>query len=302
MTSIGCKGNCTFCGSGTIFPGAVQTQNARRVFNEIKYYWDRDIRVFFVPDDNFPYDKNLLRELKKMLSESQMNIEMFIFARVDSIDDETAGLLADIGVRTVSMGVETGDERLSKRVLAKGLENPNQRALRANTLLKKHNLRSKFFMMVGLPEQDWESILKSAELIREARPTEMEVAITMPYPGTILARKGTIRKEGGLESLHHGARVGPKKMDRAKSLNVTTSTDAMNSSEITVARQLLINLFKATQKKDTHAISILMATFQALATGGDRHLLELVRSGDTSSIFARFDQISDGGTAHKTAA
>jgi hypothetical protein len=103
--------------------------------------------------------------------------------------------MRDAGLRFIQIGVETGDQELLDH-LGKGIELDQVKKLR--DWCEELKVHTAFYMLVGLPRQGWQSILRSALFLRDHTPynrvtMHTPVSIAIPYPGTKIAKEGSVR-------------------------------------------------------------------------------------------------------------
>ena len=239
FTSRGCPQNCSFCASKAVFDGKIRFVSAQKIFEEMKYYYQKGVKAFYVMDDNFCLLPKRIKKLASLIEESDMEIEYRIMARADSITEDLAKDLKRSGCRVVALGVESGDDIVLDKINKK---TSTAVINRATKILQEQGIHVKHFLMVGLPEQDWKSIKKTAELMLKTRPDLVNVSITMPYPGTRLYYSKEIYvKTKDLSKFVHEPESKRKFEDN---VDVITMTESMNSADIARARMLLLELFK----------------------------------------------------------
>ena len=237
VTSRGCVDNCNFCASHLIFGRRIEFRPAQQVFEEIRLYYMSGMRNFYFYDDNFTFNRTRILELAGLIRDSNIKINYFAITRADFIDEETAKALCDSGCQIVNIGVESGDQRLLDNVINKRLR--LEKIEKATAILKRYGIHVKWYMMVGLPTQDWESIELSRRFILRCRPDSVDVAIVTPYPGTALAadKRMRILEEAGFSDFWHKADA--RTLDAGRQSDVITKTDVMSPGEITAAREFI---------------------------------------------------------------
>jgi len=97
------------------------------------------------------------------------------------MDEELALNMRAAGCRAVTMGIESGDERILM-LLKKGETKEQMR--KAVTALKKAGLVTTLFFMLGNPTESDEDIKATYEFMRELAPFMIQVAFFTPYPGS----------------------------------------------------------------------------------------------------------------------
>ncbi|OGF11899.1 MAG: hypothetical protein A2W00_03060 [Candidatus Eisenbacteria bacterium RBG_16_71_46] len=106
--------------------------------------------------------------------------------RADLIDGPSAALLREMGCRIVRLGVESGDERMTRDVLRRSLDIEDIR--RAFAVLREHGIQRWSYNMVGLPTETLRTALKTVRLNAQIDPDLALAFIFYPYPGTELHR------------------------------------------------------------------------------------------------------------------
>jgi len=104
--------------------------------------------------------------------------------RADFVDRVTARLLREMGCRTVRLGLESGDEEMTAKVLKRGLK--VERIEEAFRLLADEGIARWSYNMVGLPGETLRRALKTIRVNAEVEPEEVIYFIFYPYPGTKL--------------------------------------------------------------------------------------------------------------------
>ncbi|MFH0799087.1 MAG: radical SAM protein [Pseudomonadota bacterium] len=158
--------------------------------------------------------------------------------RAADIDDERAGLLAESGHRSVSLGIEAGSEKL-RDAIGKGL--PDERLIEAvATLARRGIARIRLYFMIGFPnetEADIEAIARlslkisatiAAHAPKAARAASVDLTISpfVPKPGTALAG-ARFAGEAALKS-----KINIVKRLLAKERGLSVGADAPLSSAI----------------------------------------------------------------------
>jgi radical SAM superfamily enzyme YgiQ (UPF0313 family) len=84
----------------------------------------------------------------------------------------------------VRIGLESGNERLRKEILKRGMSNDDIR--RAVRLLRRHGLQVSTCNMIGIPGETPEMIDETIQLNRELAPDNLQFSVFYPYPMTEL--------------------------------------------------------------------------------------------------------------------
>lgn len=191
MFSRGRPFTCTYCCNHSIRKmnakkgRYVRFKSIDRAIQEIqKFLKVFDVSVLNYDDDTFTKNKEwlfaFLKEYKK-----EINIPFNCNARPETLNDEVCKALKDANCRSVSMGVESGNENIRKHILKRTMT--NESLIEAFAMLKRHGIITSSFNMVGIPEETYEEYLDTVKLNRTILPDQMQISIYYPYPGTELA-------------------------------------------------------------------------------------------------------------------
>jgi anaerobic magnesium-protoporphyrin IX monomethyl ester cyclase len=60
-----------------------------------------------------------------------------------------------------------------------------QAARDATQRLRRHGIRTGWFLQLGYPPEDWQDIMLTRDLVRDERPDEIGVSVSYPLPGTV---------------------------------------------------------------------------------------------------------------------
>ncbi len=119
-------------------------------------------------------------------------------ARVDALDEERVGLLVNSGIKSISLGIEAGSEKLRQKI-RKDLNDAE--IMNAVRLLAQNGVtRIRPYFIMGLPDEsdeDLKAIIEISEMMRDlirehapksARTTSVNLTISsfVPKPGTPL--------------------------------------------------------------------------------------------------------------------
>jgi anaerobic magnesium-protoporphyrin IX monomethyl ester cyclase len=199
VSGRGCPYNCTYCfnhaldgiyrGKGMRF----RQHSVDYVIEHVRWVRDRYPLEFVVfVDDAFVISNKWLTEFADKFPR-QVGLPFFCNTRANLVTSEQVRLLKAAGCRTVSMGIEAGNDRIRNELLNRNLS--REQILEAASLIHAGGLHLTTTAMIGLPtstmEEDWETL----ELVSRTRPSLAHVFIFQPYPRTQL---GEFAREHGL--------------------------------------------------------------------------------------------------------
>ncbi len=182
FTSRGCPFRCAFCDRPALGK-RFRCHSAEYVIREIEQCLELGIKEFLVYDDTFTVNRRRVLDICRTIIDRKLNISWDIRARVDTVDEEMLFLLRRAGCTAVHYGVESGSERIIKR-LNKGITPGAVR--QAFGLTKKAGMRTLAYFMVGNPGEDREDIDETLELGLELDPDYVHITVFTPFPATQL--------------------------------------------------------------------------------------------------------------------
>ena len=198
MTGRGCPFECTFCASKKVWKGHVRFRSPENVVEEVKHVHDEyGTKFFCFVDDTFTLNKKRTKRICELLVESDLDISWICDTRVDTIDEELLWLMKESGCARVKIGVESGSERILKKVKKKITKKQVRDSV---SLIKKVGIGLTIYLMIGFPTETEEETRETLDFARELDPTYYSLSILAPYPGTEtyddVIRKGiTLPKE-----------------------------------------------------------------------------------------------------------
>jgi len=203
LSGRGCPHQCSYCINHTaikLYKGLgpfVRYRSVDNVLQEIKGVVNKyDIKRVELLDDTFTLKKARVKEFCKAFKET-IGLPFHCNARVDNLTDEVCSDLARGGCRRISIGLESGDERLRKEVLNKNIT--NEQIIEGCRLIKKHGMELYTYNMIGIPTEKKKNIRNTIRLNRKVRPDYMAVAIFTAYKGTglyeLCKKKGWLGEE-----------------------------------------------------------------------------------------------------------
>ena len=211
----GCPHQCTYCsmpfvrksykGLGKWF----RLKSVSRLTDEIvafKALYPLDYLQFV--DDSFLTSEEDLSELVRQFKK-HVQVDLSISERPEKITREKMKLFKEAGGYRVCIGLESGDEPYRKKHLKRKMS--NEVLERAFKEASSAGVIVRASTMVGLPEQDDQSYLKTYDLVGKLEMSEIQYTIFVPFVGTELydycIEKGYYNREEGdiPASFHQGS-------------------------------------------------------------------------------------------------
>lgn len=186
--SRGCLYNCSYCCNHVltkIYKGNYfRTRSAEKAIEEIKLVLaNYKIKKLFFDDDIFSMNK---KWAEKFLEKYKRDIKQPFGCnlRPGSADKKLLGLFKEAGCDSFSIGIESGNEEIRKKVLNRHMS--NESIIHFFKLIKEIGIRTRTYNLIGLPYETSEKFKDTIKLNVVLQPDEVILGIFHPYPGTRL--------------------------------------------------------------------------------------------------------------------
>ena len=201
ITTRGCPLKCTFCSAHTVHGRKVRYRSAEKVLEEIKLLNKRyGISIFTPADDFFTANKqSTLKILRGMKHLDIPDIEMQFTngVNINSMDEEILDSMIDVGVRIITLALESGSEYVQKNIIKK---NVNLRKAKELVLLcRRKGITTLCNVIFGFAGETKELMEETADYIRTLGSDWYAIIIAAPLIGTELyeqfLEKGYIKED-----------------------------------------------------------------------------------------------------------
>ncbi|MBI5211336.1 MAG: B12-binding domain-containing radical SAM protein [Elusimicrobia bacterium] len=182
LTGRGCYFRCKFCSSPAMSGFKVRQRTMGKIADEVEHiYRTYQAREFMFWEDTFVSGKTRISEFRRLLKERGLDIAWRCHTRLDTLNEDIVDMLLDGGCRQITVGVETGSERMLKYM--------DKRISRDKIIEKISILRRKGIIwsanfMIGYPEETPADIEETIAFIRDTIKNHIAINICIPYPGT----------------------------------------------------------------------------------------------------------------------
>lgn len=182
MTARGCPFECTYCASKKIWNRKTRFRSEKNVIDEIKHvYTTFGVRSFYFIDDTFTLNQSRAKRICQMIIDNGLDIDWICDTRVDTLDGDLLQLMKKAGCTRVKIGVESGSERILKKIKKRITKDQIRRAV---SLIKEAGIDFTIYLMIGFPTETDSEALETIEFARELDPKYYSLSILAPYPGT----------------------------------------------------------------------------------------------------------------------
>jgi radical SAM superfamily enzyme YgiQ (UPF0313 family) len=187
MATRGCPYKCTFCASaGT----QLRKRSIDLVLSEVKLLHEKHgIREFHMVDDNFTLDMDYAREFAHALMKQGLGASWATpnGVRLDRLDRDLVKLLRDAGFYSLSVGIESGSDRI--RIKMKKGSNVEKIRKDLKMVNDVGGMDVTGFFILGFPGETKEDIEKTLAFSQELPLQRATFHSFIPLPGTEVWRQ-----------------------------------------------------------------------------------------------------------------
>ena len=178
----GCPFHCFFCLATPVSGTKVRTRSPENIVAELKECVEKyNIKNFLFWSDIFNFNREWTLELCQKIIESGLKITWSSNTRADTMDDEMAKMMYKSGCRLVSIGVESGSQKMldniGKKITLDDIRNTVK-------ILKKNKIKIYNYFVIGLPWQTEETVEETIKFAIELDSNFISFYTATPLPGT----------------------------------------------------------------------------------------------------------------------
>jgi len=183
-TSRGCPATCNFCNTPDFWGTAIRFRSPESVCREMELLRRRHgLTYFSFRDDTFTANRARVMRLMDLIQGGGLHPLWNCQSRVNLVDEDRLVAMKRAGCEFMQFGVEHGSERVLA-LLDKGTS--MKQARNALGLVRRVGMNLGIYLITGIPGEEWSDVEESVELIRDARPHDVQVSPLALYPGTRL--------------------------------------------------------------------------------------------------------------------
>ncbi|MBI5140274.1 MAG: radical SAM protein [Candidatus Vogelbacteria bacterium] len=183
MFSRGCPYSCAFCAmleTRKYIPG-IRYRSPQLITEEIEYLKrDYGLKCISILDE-ICFPPNRQQAILHLEAIARTGIIWKGQSRVDGVDEELARLAAQSGCVSMGLGVESVSQKaldiINKKVSI-------GRARETIRLLKKYNIQTRVYMILGLPGEPEDIVKQTWDFIQETGPDVVTLSLFTVRPGT----------------------------------------------------------------------------------------------------------------------
>ncbi|OGS07091.1 MAG: hypothetical protein A2270_03755 [Elusimicrobia bacterium RIFOXYA12_FULL_51_18] len=182
MCGRGCPYKCTYCSCSKVFRGGVTLRSPENIIAEIKYlvkeYGAREIMVW---DDTFGLAKKWTLTFCELMK--PLNLTWSAWMRVDLVNPEVLGKMAESGCWHISYGVESGNQKVLDTI-KKGITIEQIR--NAFRWTHQAGMEARGTYILGLPNETRQTMADTVNIAIDTSADYAQFQLLTPYPGTEL--------------------------------------------------------------------------------------------------------------------
>lgn len=181
VTSRGCPAGCTFCIKHVSYQYTTRLRSPALLVEEMWHLKQLGIHNLHMYADLFTVNRDQVVDLCRQMIDEGLDVRWTCNSRVDYVDEEMLGLMAQAGCWYISWGIESANEQVLRRA-HKGIS--PERAERALRWARNAGIKNWGYFIIGLPGETEESIRQT---IAFAKKLPLDIAlfhVAAPYPGT----------------------------------------------------------------------------------------------------------------------
>lgn len=195
-TTLGCPYRCSFCCIQAPFRRGERALGYKKGINSYRRWSPQTVlfqidqlvhrygvRNIKVADEIFVLNPNHVAEICNLIIERRYDLNIWAYARVDSVKDEMLDKLKKAGFNWLAFGIETANERVRSDVRKGYKEDDLHKTLEKVRAAGIHVIANYIF---GLPEDDLESMQATLSLALDSNCEFVNFNCAMAYPGSQL--------------------------------------------------------------------------------------------------------------------
>ena len=180
--SRGCTFTCNYC-PYIVVENKTRFRDPQHVAEEMRRGIELyGFRSFKFRDPLFGLDRKRALLLAEAIGRLPRKVQFSIESRIDLLRPETIRALREVGLTSITVGIETPDEETLRQYKRQPVDDDRQRQFVA--YCRGIGVRTVAGFMIGFPEDTVRSIRGVLKYAKEVNPTYGNFNVVTPYPGT----------------------------------------------------------------------------------------------------------------------
>lgn len=188
-TKRGCPQRCVYCADPVAKGKRSRLRPPRAVVDELERLLDRGIDHFHTCDSEFNVPERHAVDVCRTIVRRGVGdrVRWYAYCTPGSFSPDLAAWMQRAGCAGVNFGVDSGDAEMLGRL---GRDFGPDEILGASRLCRRHGMAVMLDLLVGGPGETRASVARTIDLMKEASPDCVGVAVGVRiYPGTPLAKR-----------------------------------------------------------------------------------------------------------------
>jgi len=182
FSSRGCPFRCIFCASHTVWGRRLRFRSAENIMSEFEQVV-KDLKVDFVTfaDDEVGINRKQLIDFCEKKIKNGLKTPWGCNVVISTLDDKILTALKAANCTELWMGVESGSPKILRDIRKPITIEAIKKVFKKT---KDMGFFRRAYFLLGMPNEGYEDIKMSEELIDEIGPDMVGFTILAPYPGT----------------------------------------------------------------------------------------------------------------------
>ena len=181
QSSRGCTFSCNYC-PYILIENKVRFRDPELVVAEMREGMDKyGFRSYKFRDPLFGLDRRRVFKLAELIGRLPRKLQFSIEGRIDLLKPDVLRALQEVGLTSVTVGIETPNEETLRRYRRAPIKDDRQREFVA--FCRSLGIRTVAGFMIGFPEDTEKSIISVLRYAQLLGPTFANFNIVTPYPG-----------------------------------------------------------------------------------------------------------------------
>jgi len=190
FSSRACPLACNFCDMFLVMGKKHRKRGVAKIVDELEVLVkEHGVTYFSFMDDQLTLNRGHTLQLCDEILKRKLNIQFDApnGVWINSLRDDLVGKLAEAGLVMCSLAIEHGNDYIRNKIIGKNLE--RDRIFETAGYLRKYNVLSGGFFIMGFPEDTNETLQDTYDMILELQLDKTNVQTALPFPGTALFKQ-----------------------------------------------------------------------------------------------------------------
>ena len=182
VTTRGCPFHCNWCAK-PIYGQVYNSRSPENLVAEMKTLKEKysPDHIWFC-DDIFGLKPGWVTKFDEVVNKEKTKIPFKCLSRVDLLlKEDNISHMAGAGCESIWVGAESGSQKILD-AMDKGTTTGE--IYEATRLLKKHNIKTCFFLQFGYTGETRKEIDMTIKMVRDLMPDDIGISVSYPLPGT----------------------------------------------------------------------------------------------------------------------